>query len=216
MASAVGPRSPEESRERTRFAAVSIGQTMRSVTTLAPELVAMSRNRLRCSSDLNDPTATTSLFVARECFTAAPITEYAYTIASLLRSPEAVRAAAPNCSAKVSDANLTAPHRSATRIANVDFPEPGIPQTIMRRGRPTLSSMQNQCQAAHRITPCQEPSDHLHRLLAHATGHAAAAPPNSVMNSRRFPAQCLPWLPAERLAHLGGRAGDLLRCLCCL
>jgi hypothetical protein len=152
MASAVGPRSPEESRERTRFAAVSIGQTMRSVTTLAPELVAMSRNRIRCPSDLNDPTATTSLFVARESLTAAPITEYACTIASLLRSPEAVRAAAPNCSAKVSDANLTAPHRSATRSANVDFPEPGIPQTIMRRGRPTLSSMKKQCHAAHTIT----------------------------------------------------------------
>jgi hypothetical protein len=128
MASAVGPRSPKASRERTRFAAVSSGQTIRSVVTLAPTFVAISLNRRRCSSDLNDPTAITSLFLARESVTAAPIAEYACSIASLLRSPEAVRAVSPNTSAKVSDAKLTAPHRSAARSAGVDFPDPGEPK----------------------------------------------------------------------------------------
>src|SRR6516162_8646742 len=36
-----------------------------------------------------------------------------------------------------------------------------------------------------------------------ASGHAAAAPPTSVMKSRRFTARCLPVLPTERIAHLG-------------
>src|SRR5262245_8470034 len=33
-------------------------------------------------------------------------------------------------------------------------------------------------------------------------GHVSA-PPSSVMNSRRFTAQCLPCFPTERIAHLG-------------
>src|SRR5262245_20408402 len=133
MASAVGPRSPEASRERTRCADISMGQRMRSVVTLAPALVAISRKRRRCSSDLNDPTATTSLYLDSATATAAAIAEYACAMASLLRSPEAVRAAAPNASAKVSDAELTACHCPAARRANVDFPAPGMPQTIRRR-----------------------------------------------------------------------------------
>src|SRR5262249_6747755 len=36
-----------------------------------------------------------------------------------------------------------------------------------------------------------------------ASGHAAAAPPSSVMNVRRFTALCLPCFPTERIAHLG-------------
>jgi hypothetical protein len=86
---------------------------MRSVITLAPALVAISRKRPRCSSDLNDPTAITNPRLDGASATAAAIAEYACTIASLLRSPEAVRAAAPNASAKGSDAKLIAPHRSA-------------------------------------------------------------------------------------------------------
>ena len=132
IAFAVGPRSPKAFRVCMRLATVSIGQTIRSVVTLAPPLAAIFRYRRRCSSDLNDPTATTSLFVARESVTAAAIAEYACKIASLLRSPEAVRAAVPSSSAKVSDAKLTAFHRSTVRRANVDFPAPGTPQTIMR------------------------------------------------------------------------------------
>ncbi len=159
IAFSVGPRSPNANRERMRFAAVSMGQTMRSVVTLARELVAIFRNCRRCSSALNDPTATTSLFVAREAVTATSIAEYACTIASLLRSPEAVRAAAPNSSAKVSDAKLTAFHRSTTRSANVDFPAPGMPQVIMRRGLPIPASNQK-----GDIKP------RLHRQRARATG----------------------------------------------
>jgi hypothetical protein len=133
MASALGPRSPEASRSCTRFAAASIGQTTRSVVTLAPAPVAISRNRRRCSSDRNEPTATTRWLRARASVTAAAIAEYACAIASLLRSPEAVRAAAPNSSANVSDAKLTAPPRSTARCASVDFPDPGTPQTMTRR-----------------------------------------------------------------------------------
>jgi hypothetical protein len=133
MASSVGPRSPEASRERTRCAAVSTGQRMRSIVTLAQALVAISRKRRRCSSDLNDPTAMTSLYLDSASATAAAIAPYACTIASLLRSPAAVRAAAPRASAKVSDAKLTAFQRSTARRANVDFPAPGMPHTIRRR-----------------------------------------------------------------------------------
>ena len=140
MAFSSGPRSPSASRARMRLAAISTGQTTRKVVTLAPELFAITRKRLRCSSHLNEPTAMTSLFVVRASRTAAPMAEYACAMASLVRSPEALRAAAPNCSAKVSDANLTAPHRSAARNANVDFPEPGTPETIRRR-RPSTTLM---------------------------------------------------------------------------
>jgi len=132
IAVSVGPRSPRAIRSRTRSAAISTGHTTRSVVTLAPLLLAMSRNRLRWSSALNDPTAITSLPVARAAVTAAPIAEYACTIASLVRSPADVRPAAPSSSANVSDAKLTASHRSTIRWANVDFPAPGTPQTIMR------------------------------------------------------------------------------------
>jgi hypothetical protein len=40
-----------------------------------------------------------------------------------------------------------------------------------------------------------------------ANGHAAAAPPSSVMNSRRFYCPMPPVLPTERIAHLN-TAGD--------
>jgi hypothetical protein len=44
-----------------------------------------------------------------------------------------------------------------------------------------------------------------------ASGHTAAAPPSSDMNSRRFTAQCLSCFSIERIAHLSyGRR--LLRC----
>src|SRR5262245_62909372 len=36
-----------------------------------------------------------------------------------------------------------------------------------------------------------------------ASGHVAAAPPSSVMNSRRFTAGCLSVLPSVGIAHLG-------------
>jgi hypothetical protein len=39
------------------------------------------------------------------------------------------------------------------------------------------------------------------------SGHAAAAPPNSVMNWRRFTARCLPCFRTKEIAHRG-----LLRC----
>ena len=133
MAFSSGPRSPDANRERMRFTAVSKAQTIRNAVTPAPEHLAISRNRLRCSSDRNDPTATTNLFAERASATAAPIAAYACTIASLLRSPEAVRAAAPNSSANVSDAKPIAPQRSTARCAKVDFPAPGTPQTMIKR-----------------------------------------------------------------------------------
>src|SRR5262245_24355915 len=40
-----------------------------------------------------------------------------------------------------------------------------------------------------------------------ASGHAVAAAPSRVMNSRRFTAQCLPCFPTERIAYLDV-AGD--------
>jgi len=75
----------------------------------------------------------TSLWLDSASATADAIAEYACVMASLLRSPEAVRAAAPNVSAKVSDAKLTAAQRSTARRAKVDFPAPGMPQTTKRR-----------------------------------------------------------------------------------
>ena len=48
------------------------------------------------------------------------------------------------------------------------------------------------------------------RCARAASGHAAAAPPSSVMNSRRLTAQC-PVLPTARIAQVGS-AEDLLRC----
>src|SRR5262249_22426583 len=50
---------------------------------------------------------------------------------------------------------------------------------------------------------------HFPQLLRKAAiGHAAAAPPRSVMNERRFTA---PVLPSERIAHLGRRRTAALR-----
>jgi hypothetical protein len=43
-----------------------------------------------------------------------------------------------------------------------------------------------------------------------ASGHAAA-PPSSVMKSRRFTAQCLPVLQTESIAHLGPAGGAALQ-----
>src|SRR5262245_14494096 len=43
------------------------------------------------------------------------------------------------------------------------------------------------------------------------TGHAVAAPPSSVMNSRRLTAQCSPCFPLQRIAQVGS-AKDLLCC----
>lgn len=75
----------------------------------------------------------TRLWLDSASATADAIAEYACVMASLLKSPEAVRAAAPNVSAKVSDAKLTASQRSTARWANVDFPAPGMPQRMRRR-----------------------------------------------------------------------------------
>src|SRR5262249_23861545 len=134
MAFSSGPRSPSASRERMRLAAISTGQTTRKVVTLALQLFAIARKRLRCSSDLNDPTATTNQPLDRTFSTAAPIAEYAYAIDSGLRSPDGLRAAAPNASAKVSDAKVIASHRFTARSEKLDFPAPGTPQANYQMG----------------------------------------------------------------------------------
>src|SRR5262249_18114014 len=96
---------------RTQFKGLEQASTCRWKCSTDDSLVKIASIWLARFSSAS--TAITNPRLDRTSATAAAIAEDACTIASLLRSPEAVRAAAPNASAQVSDAKLIAPHRSA-------------------------------------------------------------------------------------------------------